>query len=310
MTTALAQGEERLAKHREAAIEKAREKSLSLYRQNPEIEEIDKQLGDIAYEVFLSLSGGGDESAVKNKWLSLKERRDELLGRLGFPPDFDSPKFICGKCRDTGYIKLEKCSCLKSLEAVKVMEKTYLGKGLKNCRFSTFNPSLCTGQGMAEVFEFCRRYADGFGEDSENLLFFGGTGLGKTHLAAAIGHTAAEKGFPVVYESAQGVVSDCRKAMFTNESRADESYYGCTLLIIDDLGAEYKSDFSVSALTSLIDKRIVGGLPMIISTNLSLEELDARYEKRLFSRLLGNFVPVRFSGKDMRLLKIKLPEKA
>ena len=77
------------------------------------------------------------------------------------------------------------------------------------------------------------------------------------------------------------------------------------MLIIDDLGAECLTQYSVSAITSLIDLRIVNGRKTIISTNLTLESLRKTYGERLNSRLLGEFRVLKFVGKDIRMQKIK-----
>ena len=157
---------------------------------------------------------------------------------------------------------------------------------------------------MAEILEKCSVYAEYFNAHSGNLLFCGGTGLGKTHLSAAIGHEAAKKGYSVIYESAQKIVSECRRALYSSAYDAADAFYDCTLLIIDDLGAEVPNEYSISALTELINRRMVLGKPMIISTNLEPEKIRQTYGSRLFSRIIGGFIICVFKGKDVRYQKL------
>jgi DNA replication protein DnaC len=294
-----------IAARRNKAIKEAESKTAKLHDICPELRTIDERLSFAAIEMLEAAPDGDKMEQVKDHYVNLRRRRNGILVMLGYPENYDAPCFFCKKCNDTGFIKLEKCSCLKELEAHNFMKKTVLGKGLSDYTFDTFSLEYCTDPSMKGVLECCKKYAENFTPDSGNLLLFGGTGLGKTHLAASIAHVAAGKGYYVVYESAHRIVSDCRKATFTSDADADEKYYKCHLLVIDDMGAEVKNEFSISALTSLIDSRIVTGLPTIISTNHDLPELNTIYGARLVSRLLGEYKPVRFLGKDVRMIKIK-----
>ncbi|MDD4124548.1 MAG: ATP-binding protein [Eubacteriales bacterium] len=294
-----------LSARRNKAIREADDRTALLHEISPEISSIDKRLADITLEMLDAAKSDDKMDEVKSSCLRLRERRKNILVSLGYPENFDTPRFVCPVCNDTGFVKLEKCACLKAIEAESAMGRTVLGKGLTDCTFDTFSLDYCTDSSMKGVLESCRSYAESFTPDSVNILMYGGTGLGKTHLAAAIAHIAAGKGHYVVYESSQRIISDCRKASFTSDADADDKYYKCQLLIIDDLGVEVKNEFNISALTGLIDRRIVSGQPMIISTNYDLSELKSVYNARLFSRILGEFTTMRFIGKDVRMIKIK-----
>lgn len=302
-----------LSNRRNTALNSSRNRTDVLYAAIPVIRDIDNELSKTSLMLF---SAGNDKEKfdlIKNRTEELKSRRNSLLVVNGFSSDFDKPVFYCDKCRDTGFIKLEKCSCLCQLEATTVI-RTDLAEGLKDNTFDTFSLDyysseiLPSGKSaldtMSEIYASCLEYAADFGLQSENLLFSGGTGLGKTHLSAAIGHEAAKRGFEVVYDSAQKVTSECRRALFSNAFDCADKYYSCDLLIIDDLGAEIKSEYTVSVLTELINRRLVFGLPMIVTTNLDLAKLKEVYGSRLFSRFIGNFKPFIFAGKDIRYKKL------
>ena len=142
--------------------------------------------------------------------------------------------------------------------------------------------------------------------DSGNLLFVGGTGLGKTMLSACIATTVTEKGYAVSYESAVHLFSKLEKDRFnpTEESRREVSeIFHADLLIIDDLGTEMPGNFVTTALYTLVNDRLMDGKPTIISTNLNADELGQRYSPQIASRLHGIYRQLTFVGEDIRLIK-------
>ena len=101
-----------------------------------------------------------------------------------------------------------------------------------------------------------------------------------------------EGGFDVVYESAQRIFSDFEAEKFGRAAAGEnrtERYLSCDLLIIDDLGTEMQSQFTVSCLYHLVNTRLISEKSMIISTNIRKEELLAKYTDRITSRLFGEF---------------------
>ncbi len=153
-------------------------------------------------------------------------------------------------------------------------------------------------------YAICRRYAERFEElprKNQGLLLWGGVGTGKTFTAACIANTLLDKGVPVV-------ITSLARLLGTGKGFGiDEEYIGelnrAKLLIIDDLGAERSTDFALEKVYSIIDSRYSAGLPMILTTNLDLREMqncvDIRY-KRVYERILEVCYPVRFEGKSLR----------
>ena len=159
---------------------------------------------------------------------------------------------------------------------------------------------------MERNFQNCRRYANSFGMASGNLMFVGGTGLGKTFLSACIARTVADRGFSVVYETAHHLFAKLEQAKFgggEEAKREAEKYLQCDLLILDDLGTEMPGQFVTAALYSLLNDRLLECKPMVISTNLNVDELARRYSPQIASRLHGNFSRLTFVGEDIRVLK-------
>ena len=115
-----------------------------------------------------------------------------------------------------------------------------------------------------------------------------------------------EKGFEVIYDSSQNIVSAFEQDRFKSgygpyEPKGDK-YLECDLLILDDLGTEFVNQFTVSCLYNLINTRQNRGLSTLISTNLSPKEITDKYEDRIYSRLMGRDSKIiLFVGKDARL---------
>ncbi len=272
------------------------------------IAEIDAEIRELPLR---ALSGMGIESA-RAETESLVAEREQILRAAGYDPDYDTPAFECTDCNDGGYVGLKLCKCVKKLMAQDNYAKSSLAQGLLDKTFQNFSMSYYNDANgekakMQAILNGCKKYSDSFPNDnSAGLLFIGGTGLGKTHLSAAIANELVKKGFSVVYESAQQIVETCDAVRYNRLDIAErKKYENCSLLIIDDLGAEYISPYGVSSMTSLIDLRIVNGRATVISTNLTPNAIRKTYGERLLSRLLGEFRVLQFVGKDVRLQRIQ-----
>ena len=159
---------------------------------------------------------------------------------------------------------------------------------------------------MESVLNYCKEYAADFSRRSPSLLLYGKTGLGKTHLSLAIAGKAVEEGYGVIYSSAQNLFNKLEKDKFGKaDTNTEETILDCDLLIIDDLGAEFTTQFTVSALYNIVNSRELEGKPTIISTNLMPEQLTKAYGERIASRILSNYVMLYFDGSDIRQIKTR-----
>ena len=136
---------------------------------------------------------------------------------------------------------------------------------------------------------------------------YGKTGLGKTHLSLAIAAEVSKKGYKVIYGSAQNLLRKVEKEHFSGgDDETINSLLECDLLVLDDLGTEFESKFNASQVYNIINTRLNFSLPTIISTNLTMSELEGRYEQRVVSRLIGEYDVLMFIGNDVRQLKKKI----
>ena len=164
---------------------------------------------------------------------------------------------------------------------------------------------------MEKALLKCRQYAANFSDKKKNsnLLLFGSTGLGKTHLSTSIAKEVIERGCDVVYRTANNLFADFEAERFdrknTDTAETDtERYFTCDLLIVDDLGTEITNQFTISCLYNLMDTRLNRSKALIFNTNLKNDELRKRYADRITSRLFGSFEPILFCGKDIREKKL------
>ncbi|MFB0921663.1 MAG: ATP-binding protein [Oscillospiraceae bacterium] len=254
----------------------------------------------------------------------LLRKRAELLKSGGYPEDYIDEIYDCPECRDTGYVLGKPCTCLNALyrsETVRELSSVLNtdGQCFENFILDYYDRSInyendaSAYQTMRTVLELCRDYADSFGSIASkvsNVLFRGGTGLGKTFLAASIAKVVSEKGFSVVYDTMISVMEAFELQKFDRGGDgAEESasrvkrYNDCDLLILDDLGTEMTTIFTQSALYSLVNGRLLKSGKTIITTNLSEDELRRRYSPQIVSRLEGEYLVLNFAGQDIRALK-------
>lgn len=261
--------------------------------------------------------GENSESFIMNLArinLEAQNKRTELLVENGFPSDWLDAPFTCKICEDKGEVNGYVCQCYKSLLRSIEYEKLCSKLPVSDCRFDNFKLDYYpAGSGvspkmrMENVFNYCRDYANDFGKSSDSLLLYGKTGLGKTHLSLAIAGKAVEKGYGVIYTAAQNLFNQLEREKFgrTDNNNTEKSILDCDLLIVDDLGAEFSTSFTVSSLYNIINCRELERKPTIISTNLTPEQLKSTYDDRIASRILSNYVILQFDGADIRQLKTR-----
>jgi DNA replication protein DnaC len=156
---------------------------------------------------------------------------------------------------------------------------------------------------MKNNFEYCKDYAENFIPNATGLYMYGKTGLGKTHLSLAIANEVIDKGYDVYYGSIQSIMDKLEGEHFGRLPREDsikEDILTCDLLIIDDLGAEFATQFTNAELYNILNSRLLSSLPTIISTNLDLDEIAEKYSQRVASRIMGSMTAIYFCGRDIR----------
>ena len=272
----------------------------------PRLKEIEQQFMQLGSLLGVTALSGNPErlAALQIKFDALVKEQKELKAKVSLK-DY-TPH--CEKCSDTGYVGSALCKCVlkraKELSFAGLSAEMPIGES----RFDNFSLDYYSGESkdaMKKIFASVKKYAEEFNPKSESLLFFGETGLGKTHLSLAIAAAALEKGMGVVYSPVQNLIQKLEKEHFSYNSDTPilDDVMECDLLILDDLGTEFSTAYSQSLIYNIINTRILTSKPTIISTNLTVEEMASKYHNRVASRIIGSYNIKKFCGSDVRQQK-------
>lgn len=305
------------------AREEAERRRAEVHRLIPEVAEIDNALGKTGLSLMAVSMQGGDIRehlrVMRKTNEELRRVRAELLEAHGYPPDYTEVRYECPLCGDTGFQDTKMCICMKNKMVEAGFESSGMGNLLREQRFDNFDLSYYQGDPVAarrmeQILTRMKQFAQGFeAEGSGNLVLFGGTGLGKTHLSSAVAGEVIRRGYDVFYVSAVSLLSDFERERFGNSTGAEtgeniQRYFQCDLLIIDDLGTEVNNQFTTSILYNLINTRLNKKVSTIINTNLTQEEFRKRYWDRITSRVLGEYTVLPFLGTDVRAQRLGRPQ--
>ena len=301
------------------AREEADLRRAAVYRVIPEVAEIDVALGKTGLSLMKASMEGDDLEAriaeIRRTNEDLRRTRAALLIAKGYPADYTDVRYECPLCGDSGFVDTKMCSCMKKKLVEAGFEASGMGNLLREQSFENFDLSYyqndpAAARRMEQILARMRNYAETFeAGKSGNLVLFGGTGLGKTHLSSAVARVVIERGYDVFYVSAVSMLSDFERERFGNSAGGDTGestsrYFSCDLLIIDDLGTEVHNQFTTSVLYNLINTRLNKRQATVINTNLTQDEFRKHYWDRITSRVLGEYTVLPFLGTDIRAQKL------
>ncbi len=296
------------------------------YNANPRLREIDMEISKLGLKAIrLSVTANSKEKEANEKDLEnqikiLKEEKEKILSKLNIDL---SPKYLCQKCNDTGYIyengSSHMCSCFKQELINEAYSKSNLYK-LKEESFEKVNLDLFSDQAsldkyktdisprenMKKIINIAKDFINNFNDPNQkNLLFTGNTGVGKTFISSCIANEIINRDYTVLYQTAPLLLNSIFEYKYNKQDDSKELYdslFTINLLIIDDLGTENLTAAKFEELFTIINSRLItSNTKTIISTNFSLKELSEMYDRRILSRLMGHFNIIRFYGEDIRL---------
>lgn len=249
-----------------------------------------------------------------------KKKLQQLLAQSGRPADALEPKYHCALCQDTGIQQGHTCTCVhREMQRLRREEIEALSS-LSVSSFDTMDlgyypntPDPALGESvrsyMGALLADLKDYAEQFSPTlRESLLLIGNAGLGKTHAALAIAGRVLEQGFDVIYVSSPDFFARLEALHFGADPAGEEETLlrtasAADLLILDDLGTEFNSNFLITTLYSLLNNRLGAKLPTIVTTNVTDGSLlEKLYTEKISSRL-SSFVPFLFMGDDIRAQK-------
>ena len=320
--------------NRNSALQEVEKRKEELYKKEPKLLEIDEKIKKIGMEMSKSIIFIDDDTKRENtvKDLNsqidtLKDEKNKLLKKLKLPEDYLVPNFKCKICEDTGIIGSitgsKSCSCFRQ----KLIDYTYNQAQIYNIdkeNFDTFNENVFSDvvdekaysskksprENILVIKEIAENFVEKFDDkNTKNLMFTGGTGLGKTFLSNCIAKAVLDKGKTVLYQTSgrlMDLIMDYRKGEVENFDESQyEELFNVDLLIIDDLGTENMTEARRAELFNILNTRLLNSskkhTKTLISTNKDLKELVNYYDQRIVSRILGYFEVCRFFGSDLRL---------
>lgn len=232
--------------------------------------------------------------------------------------------YYCGKCNTKkqtvvtmfGNTRIVPCICQCRADEIKAEEEARKQREffdrvmrLRNVGFPekamkewTFENDDGGNPALTNAMKNYVEHFDEFRKEGRGLLLFGTVGTGKTYLAACVANALISKGVPCLVTNFARIENEV-----WGMSEGKQQYYdnlnAFPLLVVDDLGAERGTKYMQQIVYNIIDARARANLPIIITTNLTREELlnvdDISYE-RIYSRLFELCMPIEVSGKDRR----------
>lgn len=291
-----------------------------VYEKIPRLRTLDHSISELSVCQARKLLDGDSAAltALKNDLHLLFEEKRLLLEQAGYPEDYLELHYTCPDCKDTGYIGNHKCHCFKKAIIDFLYTQSNLQEVLEKENFDTLSMEYysrshidsLTGRSSREAMETavraCVEFVKDFPEDSRNLLLYGDTGVGKTFLTHCVAKELLDRTFSVIYFTASQLFDIFARKQFDRDEEAALDYehiYDCDLLIIDDLGTEFSNAFTTSQLFVCLNERLLRGKSTMISTNLSLDDLNTMYSERVFSRITSAYTVLRMTGDDIRIQK-------
>lgn len=255
-----------------------------------------------------------DDLVVKSQ-RNIHEEEGDYRDEQGF--------LVCGKCntrKQTEIVifgdQVRRPYCLCECEAAKQKEAEAAAKREKRraACFSTdkmYNWNFDNDEEVNEkASRAARNYVENFPQflkEGRGLLFYGTVGTGKSFMSGCIANALIDKDYPVYMTSFTEIVN-ILQSRFEGKQEYIESFNKYALLIIDDLEAERDTEFVQEQVYNVINSRYRAGLPLIITTNLTLDELktpDSIRKSRIYDRLLEMCFPIEMTGKSQRRQNVR-----
>lgn len=321
---------------RQKKIEEANVRKENIFKKYPRLRELEDDKNLMAIRTTQNILRSDNikkqieqenlEIKLKNIDLKIKkELNKDKINLKEFEPDFD-----CKECNDTGIIfkedgKTNYCACFlqqiidetyKQTNMLKINEENFdtfdIGYYSDTSNKEKYGMDKSPRKNIEQIRKIAIEFADNIDDkEQKNLLFTGNTGLGKTFLTNAIAKRVIDSAKSVIYQTAPVFMDKLMEYKFspdisgTNKDQYNK-IFDVDLLIIDDLGTETMTNNKYTELFNIINTRLLKNKKIIISTNLTLNQLLEKYDERVISRLIGEFKVCKFIGDDIRLKKKRI----
>ena len=226
-----------------------------------------------------------------------RQKRIEVAGKKM------EPRCMCA-CQTADHEKREQER--KHREFLDMVEKNRsVGLPDPELRKHTFENDLGYNPKQIAIAKQYVQHWEEFLASSTGLLLWGNVGTGKSFIAGCIANALLDKGMPVIMTNFARLLNKLTDMYSGDRNAYIDSFKKYPLMIIDDLGMERDSEFAREQVFSVIDSRYRSQLPMIVTTNLSLEELKDTTDlskARIYARVLERCLPIRVNEQNIREL--------
>ena len=206
------------------------------------------------------------------------------------------------------YKEIEEKNKEKQIRLEQIINNSLMDEKFRNSTFGTWD----FNKGNKKMYNIGKKYVEKFTEvkaSSLGLLIYGDAGNGKTFTTACITNYLINKMVPVICVSINSLLDRIKETYTKWGKEVEEDIIrglcNADLLIIDDLGTEQDTEWAKTKIYNILDSRYRNGLPLIITTNIELNELKEKYHARAYDRILEMCTPVRNDGKSIRIEKAK-----
>ncbi|HBK02411.1 MAG TPA: hypothetical protein DDY77_05230 [Clostridiales bacterium] len=243
----------------------------------------------------------GDEKTAAKKQAEAEELKKTLDKITSSIPE-KKPVYECEICKDTGKTDNGYCKCFKD----RLLTEAYGFLDVKRPTLKSFKEDTLSSVNKTELLKSkLIKYADEFSDGKKNLILFGPAGTGKSFYAQCVTERLEKNGFTPLFLTAfelNDIATGAFEKSPAEKIITDEILSTCDLLVIDDLGSEpIYNKITVENLLEIISRRTKENKPILITTNLTTEEILTKYGERVFSRITGkNTAILQLNGKDLR----------
>lgn len=293
--------------------EKQASQNLSRVNSNLAYKKLDSLERQLVLEISKCKTKNETFKNLKANLETLRTEKSKILASMKMKESDLKPKYSCKACLDSGFVNGKPCECFKKRKNMELIKAFGLSAN-KDCSFESFDTKICKNAKQAEslkkIVEILEKWANKYPNNAKNnIIISGRTGVGKTYLSSCLANELLKKDISVCFITA----FDLNESFLKYHTSFDKTKYSwiepfieADVLFIDDLGTEpILKNVTKNYFYLVLSERERFSRPVIITTNLMLDELNNRYDERICSRLCNkrNSNLIFIDGDDLRRTK-------
>lgn len=292
-------------------VEKIVSENLAKVNANAVYRKLDELERQLVLEISKCKTKNQSYYNLKENLETIRKEKSKVLISLDMKMSDLKPHYSCNTCKDVGAVFGRPCSCYKKRKNSELIKAFGLSAN-KDCSFENFETKICKNEKQAKdldkISKILQKWAEKYPNNTKNnLIISGKTGVGKTYLTSCLANELLKKDVSVCFVSAFDLNESFLKyhtSFDKTKSTWIEPFIETDVLFIDDLGTEpVLKNVTKNYLYLILSERERFNRPVIITTNLMLNELNNRYDERICSRLCNkrNSNLIFIDGDDLRL---------